>query len=75
VPIHIWISACLTSRRTAFRKTVTTLVDDSGLSARIGADQLGHARPSMTQDVYMSRGQVHTEVADVLDQAVGKRDE
>jgi hypothetical protein len=40
-----------------------------GLSARIGADQLGHARPSMTQDVYMSRGQVHTEVADVLDKA------
>jgi len=75
VPIHIWISACLTSRRTAFRKTVATLVDDSGLSARIGADQLGHARPSMTQDVYISRGQVHTEVADVLDKEVGKSDE
>jgi integrase len=59
----------------SFRKTVATLIDDSGLSARIGADQLGHARPSMTQDVYMSRGQVHTEVADVLDKAVGKRDE
>jgi integrase len=56
----------------SFRKTVATLIDDSGLSARIGADQLGHARPSMTQDVYMSRGQVHTEVADVLDRAVGK---
>jgi integrase len=40
----------------SFRKTVATLIDDSGLSARIGADQLGHARPSMTQDVYMSRG-------------------
>ena len=45
----------------SFRKTVATLIDDSGLSARVGADQLGHARPSMTQDVYMSRGQVHTE--------------
>ncbi|KAA0096677.1 site-specific integrase [Mycolicibacterium sp. P1-18] len=55
----------------SFRKTVATLIDDSGLSARIGADQLGHARPSMTQDVYMSRGQVHTEVADALDRAVG----
>jgi integrase len=55
----------------SFRKTVATLIDDSGLSARIGADQLGHARPSMTQDVYMSRGQVHTEVADALDKAVG----
>ncbi|WP_234810154.1 tyrosine-type recombinase/integrase [Mycolicibacterium moriokaense] len=59
----------------SFRKTVATLIDDSGLSARIGADQLGHARPSMTQDVYMSRGHVHTEVADVLDRAVGIRDE
>jgi integrase len=55
----------------SFRKTVATLIDDSGPSARIGADQLGHARPSMTQDVYMSRGQVHTEVAEVLDKALG----
>lgn len=59
----------------SFRKTVATLIDDSGLSARIGADQLGHARPSMTQDVYMSRGRLHTEVADVLDRAVGINDE
>lgn len=59
----------------SFRKTVATLIDDAGMSARIGADQLGHARPSMTQDVYMSRGQVHTEVADVLDKAVGISDE
>jgi len=47
----------------------------TSMSARIGADQLGHARPSMTQDVYMSRGQVHTEVAAVLDKAVGINDE
>jgi integrase len=40
----------------SFRKTVATLIDDSGLSARIGADQLGHARPSMTQDVYARPG-------------------
>jgi integrase len=59
----------------SFRKTVATLIDDSGLSARVGADQLGHARPSMTQDVYMSRGQVHTEVAAVLDKAVSINDE
>ena len=32
----------------SFRKTVATLIDDNGLSARIGADQLGHARPSLT---------------------------
>jgi hypothetical protein len=50
-------------------------MDDSGLSARVGADQLGHVRPSMTQDVSMSRGQVHTEVADVLDKAAGINDE
>jgi integrase len=59
----------------SFRKTVATLIDDSGLSARIGADQLGHARPSMTQDIYMSRGQVHTEVAEILDKAVRIKDE
>jgi integrase len=54
----------------SFRKSVATLLDDAGLSARVGADQLGHSRPSMTMDVYMNRGQVHTEVADVLDGVV-----
>jgi integrase len=56
----------------SFRKTVATMIDDAGMSARVGADQLGHARPSMTQDVYMSRGVVHKEVADVIDRAVSK---
>ena len=37
------------------RKTVATLLDHAGLSARVIADQLGHAKPSMTQDVYMGR--------------------
>ena len=37
----------------SFRKTVATLIDDSGLSARIGADQLGHARPSMVREVLL----------------------
>ncbi|MCV7030803.1 tyrosine-type recombinase/integrase [Mycobacterium sherrisii] len=54
----------------SFRKTVATLIDEGGLSARIGADQLGHAKVSMTQDTYMKRGQVHSEVADLLDTAV-----
>jgi integrase len=54
----------------SFRKTVATLIDDAGLSARIGADQLGHSRPSMTMDNYMKRGQLHSEVADLLDRAV-----
>jgi integrase len=36
----------VTSR--SFRKAVATLVDDAGLSARIAADHLGHAKVSMT---------------------------
>jgi len=51
----------------SFRKTVATLIDEEGLSARVGADQLGHAKVSMTQDHYMRRGKVHAEVADLLD--------
>jgi integrase len=54
----------------SFRKTVATLIDDAGLSARIGADHLGHTRISMTQDKYMARGRVHTTVADLLDRTV-----
>ena len=37
------------------RKTVATCLDDAGLSARQIADQLGHARPSLTQDAYLGR--------------------
>ncbi|GBG39621.1 hypothetical protein MmonteBS_39930 [Mycobacterium montefiorense] len=51
----------------SFRKLVASAIDDAGLSARIGADQLGHAKVSMTQDVYMRRGKVRSEVADLLD--------
>jgi integrase len=54
----------------SFRKTVATLLDDEGLSARIGADQLGHAKVSMTQDRYMRRGKVHAEGAALLDRAI-----
>jgi integrase len=57
------------------RKTVATLIDDAGLSARIGADHLGHAKVSMTQDRYMSRGRVHTQVAELLDRAVATTDD
>lgn len=38
-----------------FRKTVATILDESGLTPREIADQLGHAQVSMTQDVYMGR--------------------
>ena len=55
----------------AFRKTVATLIDGAGLTARIGADHLGHSQVSMTQDVYFGRGGVHSAVADALDEALG----
>lgn len=42
----------------AFRKTVATVMDEAGMTAREIADQLGHTRPSMTQDVYMGRNAV-----------------
>jgi integrase len=54
----------------SFRKTVATLIDDEGLSARVGADQLGHSKVSMTQDRYMSRGRVHAKVAELLDRTI-----
>ena len=36
----------------------------------IAADHLGHAQVSMTQDRYMARGRVHTEVAAMLDRVI-----
>jgi integrase len=54
----------------SFRKTVATPIDDAGLSARIGADHLGHAKVSMSQDRYMSHGRVHQQVAELLEQTV-----
>jgi integrase len=54
----------------SFRKSVATLIDEAGLSARVGADQLGHAKVSMTQDVYYGRGRVHPQVAAVLHRAI-----
>jgi integrase len=48
------------------RKTVATHMDDAGYSARVIADQLGHSRPSMTQDKYMGRSRVSTEGAVAL---------
>jgi integrase len=59
----------------SFRKSLATLIDDEGLSARIGADHLGHTNVSMTQDRYMSRGRVHPQVADLLDRAIAINDE
>jgi hypothetical protein len=40
------------------------------LSARRIADQLGHARPSLTMDVYMGRGAKSGAAAAALEEAV-----
>jgi integrase len=58
----------------SFRKSLATLIDDEGLSARVGADHLGHTNVSMTQDKYMSRGRVHTQVAELLDRFYSESD-
>ena len=50
-----------------YRKTVATLLDSSGASARMIADQLGHSRISMTQDVYMGRRAVSSAMAEALE--------
>jgi integrase len=50
-----------------FRKTVATRLDEAGLTPRQVADQLGHANPSMTLDVYFGRQVVSAEAARVLD--------
>lgn len=51
----------------AFRKTVATLMDEAGLSARAAADQLGHAQVSMTTDTYYGRKKASTGAAGVLE--------
>lgn len=55
-----------------FRKTAATILDEAGLSARQVADQLGHSRPSLTQDVYMGRKAVGKEAADALEATFDK---
>jgi integrase len=52
-----------------FRKTCATILDEAGLSAREVADQLGHAKPSMTQDVYMGRKIANPNAAAALEAA------
>ncbi|WP_329788699.1 site-specific integrase [Lentzea sp. DG1S-22] len=55
-----------------FRKTAATILDEAGLSARVVADQLGHARPSMTQDTYLARKAVDRKAADALEGALDR---
>lgn len=56
-----------------FRRTVATLMDEAGLSARAAADQLGHAKVSMTQDHYFGRKRARTDAAELLE-AVQRED-
>jgi integrase len=49
-----------------FRKTAATWLDEDGVSGRQVANQLGHAKPSMTMDHYMSRRAVTERAALVL---------
>ncbi len=58
-----------------YRKTVATLLDAGGLSARTIADQLGHSRISMTQDVYLGRRAVDAAAASALDTLFGGPDD
>lgn len=50
-----------------FRKTAATILDEAALSARLIADQLGHSRTSMTQDVYLARRSVGSAAALALE--------
>jgi integrase len=50
-----------------FRKTVATQMSDAQLTGREIADQLGHAKISMTQDVYLGRAATTQRHADVLE--------
>jgi integrase len=58
-----------------FRKTTATILDEAGLSARAVADQLGHARPSMTQDVYMGRRVLNGRAAHALESAISEQED
>jgi integrase len=58
-----------------FRKTAATILDQAGLSARAIAGHIGHARPSITQDVYMDKRSAGREAADAFDAALGSTDE
>lgn len=54
-----WEAWCPDATTHSFRKTAATLIDDEGLSARIGADHPGQIHASTTQDHCISRGRIH----------------
>ncbi|PSL56551.1 phage integrase family protein [Saccharothrix carnea] len=56
-----------------FRRSVATILDEAGLTARQIADQLGHSKVSTTQDVYMARKVTSRKAADALEAVKGFR--
>ncbi|WP_035880476.1 tyrosine recombinase XerC, partial [Cryobacterium sp. MLB-32] len=54
----------------SFRKTVATALDQSGLSAREIAEYLGHANPSLTQDVYMAKNTGGIRAAEAMNRLI-----
>ena len=55
-----------------FRRTAATILDQAAIPARLVADQLGHSRPSVTQDFYLGRKGVDPQAAAALDEALSK---
>ncbi|WP_233519971.1 tyrosine-type recombinase/integrase [Prauserella sp. PE36] len=53
-----------------FRKTCATILDEARFTPRQIADQLGHARPSLTQDVYVGRKVANPATADALQEGL-----
>ncbi|MGW0516787.1 tyrosine-type recombinase/integrase [Crossiella sp. NPDC003009] len=53
-----------------YRKTVATMMDEAGLSARQAPDQLGHAKVSITQDNYFGRNRAATGAKALLEGVV-----
>jgi integrase len=58
----------------SFRKTVATLLDQAGLTARDIAEYLGHENPSLTQDVYMAKNTGGVRAAAAIQEVLGSRD-
>ncbi|WP_328522632.1 helix-turn-helix domain-containing protein [Kribbella sp. NBC_00359] len=56
-------------RSHALRKTTATALDEAGHTARQVADQLGQAKVSITQDVYMGRRAANPAAAEALESA------
>lgn len=50
-----------------FRKTAITIMDQQGLSARMIAGYVGHARPSITMDSYMDKRLEDRRASDALE--------